>query len=199
MAVNRWQPLWLLLCFGLAVAVNHLMRPRVPYTLSPGERTMATGTLWLDDHGQRRRVELTTVHVVAVDLRRPFADALEVRELWLRSPEQDDQVEPDFELFVDFAKSEPDGGWRERGPKALAGSDLPILTAAVGSTTRSRIRFAGAEQPSLVDAGSLRIREALPVEAASMFRIEGELELEVHEQGASRSVHGSFNARLLWD
>jgi hypothetical protein len=193
-AVSYWRPVWLLLSFGLAVATNHFMRPRVSYAATEGERTMPTGSLWLEDGGPRRQLQLTTLHAVFADVRRPFAAPLTVRELWIRSPEQAGQGGPDLELFVDFGAVVADPA----GPAEIVKQKLPLLQAAIGSTARSRIRFAGAEKPSMIREGQLLIREILPTEAAAMWRIDGELELVVVDGGTTRTLHGKLNARLAW-
>jgi hypothetical protein len=194
-AVSRWQPLWLLLSFGLALAVNHLMRPRVAYELSPGERTMTTGGLHIDDWGGPQDFKLATIHLVTGQVRRPLAEPFVVRELWMRSPEQDGQGGPDLELFVDFGAP----GAEPRGPGDITGRDLPVLPAAAGGSARSRIRFVGAEKALSATQGHVRLREALPTEVASNFRVEGELELLLPTDNGPRSLHGRFNARLVWD
>jgi hypothetical protein len=171
------------------------MRPRVAYELSPGERTMTTGALHVDDWGGPQDVKLATIHLVTGQVRRPFAEPFVVQELWIRSPEQEGQGGPDFELFVDYGapRAEP------RGPGDIVGRDLPVLPAAVGGSARSRIRFVGAEKALQVTQGRVRLREALPTETASVFRVDGELDLVLPSDNDPRSVHGHFNARLVWD
>jgi hypothetical protein len=200
MAVSRWRPLWLVCSFGLAVGANHWTKPRVPYVLSAGERTMATGSLWLEDKGERVAFPLVTIHVVATAVRRAFADPLVVRALWIRSPESDGQSAPDLELFVDF--NAPDGrviDAHARDPNELRQRDLPVLPAAIGGAARSHIRFAGSEDPAFVSEGRLFIRQALNTEVAASWRIEGDLDLLVQQHGAERHLKGMLAARLVWD
>lgn len=198
--MSRARVLWLVLSFGLAVGANQAMKARVPYALLAGERTMATGSLWLDDGGGHIELKLVTIHVVATAIRRPFAAPIPVRELWLRSPEQDDQAAPDLELFADF--SAPDGrviDAEARDANELAQRDLPILTRAMGSDARSRIRLPGSKTPAFVSEGHLLIKEALHLQNATSWRIQGNLKLLMREDGSERSVNGTLNARLVWD
>jgi hypothetical protein len=199
-AVNRLQPLWLALSIGLAFGANRVMKPRLPYVLAPGERTMATGSLRLEDASGRVELKLVTIHVIATSIPRPFARPIEVRELWIRSPEQDGQSAPDLELFVDFQA--PDG--REidadaRNPSVLCERDLAILPAAIGGQARSQIRLPGAETAATITEGRLFIKNALPTEATATFRIEGELHLTVRDNGSERNLGGALSARLVWD
>lgn len=198
--MNRWQPLWLLISFGLALGANRVMKPRVSYALAAGERSMATGSLWFQDNGARVELKLVTIHVVASAIRRPFAQALPVRELWIRSPEQDGQPAPDLELFADFSAAdghEIDADARDS--TELCQRDLAILPVALGSDTRSRIRFPGAEVPAFVSEGRLFIKNAMMIEAAASWRIEADLQLVVRENGNQRNLNGTLSARLVWD
>jgi len=193
--VTRWQPLWLACSFALAVGVNQLMRPRVAYELSPGERALTTGSLHVHDWNGPHDLKLATIHLVTGSVRRPFAAPFVVRELWIRSPEQDGQGGPDLELFVDYDAA----GAEPRGPSDIGGRDLPVLRRASGGNTRSRMRFAGAEKPLEVREGSVKLGEALPTDTASIFRVEGELDLMLSTENGLRPLHGRFNARLVWD
>jgi len=201
--VNKWQPLWLALCLGLAFGSNRLMRPAIVYALSPGERTLATGTLKLD--GAPEGIRIVTVFVVADELRRPLADPIHVRELWLRSPEQDTELEasppPDIELFFDYSGDQRAADASVHDVEILRDRELPLLPVALGGDARSQLRFPGASTPSQVTAGSLRILESFELESDSprtTFRIEGEIELTVRDGSSERSVQGTFNARLGW-
>jgi len=201
--VSRWQPLWLLLAFGLAAGVNALMKPRVEYPLSEGERTMATGALTLQDAGRRHELKLITARVVATDVGRIFAAPLAVRAIWLRSPEEDGQTAPDLELFADLAPADGSALAADaRTASAVRARELPIVARAVGSDARSRVRVPGAAAPSLVSRGQLLIREALelqPGDPAQGWRIRGELTLSLSDAGEDeRPVTGTLSARLLW-
>jgi hypothetical protein len=197
--MNRWQPLWLLLAFGIALGTNRAMRPRMVYELAAGERDMATGSLWLQESETRIEVKLVTIHVVASAIRRPFAAPLPVRELWIRSPEQDGPS-PDLELFVDFSAAdghEIDASARDAG--VLTERELPILAVAKGSDVHSRVRLPGADTPAFVSEGSVLIKEAIATDAAASWRIEGTLHLVARDQGNERQLNGKLSARLVWD
>jgi hypothetical protein len=187
------------LSFGLALGVNRVMRPRVSYGLLAGDRTIATGSLWLDDGNGRVELKLVTIHVVASAIRRPFAPPIAVRELWIRSPDQDGQTAPDLELFADFSAPDRVIDAEARDANELTQRELPILAQALGSDARSRIRLPGSQQPALVSEGRLLIREALHTQTAASWRIQGDLKLSMHEGGSERSVSGTLNARLVWD
>lgn len=197
--MSRWQPLWLLLSFGLAAGLNHLMRPRADYALSPGERTMGTGKLWLDIGGQRQELEVVTIHAVAEDLPRLFAEPLRVRELWLRSPEQDG-LPPDVELFIDFEPAEPAAATAPlRDVEPLRNRELLVRARAEGADVRSRVRLHGETAPSYVRDGRLFIDEAVDVAGeAQAFRIHGQLGLTLDRGEQVAVVQGELNARLVW-
>jgi hypothetical protein len=198
--MSRWQPLWLLLACGIALGANRAMRPRMLYELAAGERDMATGSLWLQENETRIEVKLVTIHVVARAIRRPFAAAIPVRELWIRSPEQDGQPDPDLELFVDFSAAdghEIDAAARDTA--VLSERELPILAVAKGSDVRSRVRLPGAETPAFVSEGSVLINEAIATDAAASWRIEGTVRLVARDQGNERHLNGKVSARLVWD
>jgi hypothetical protein len=200
--VSRWQPLWLLLALGLAAGVNALMKPRVEYALSAGERTLATGAVTLQDAEQSHELKLITLRVVAADVARVFAAPLVVRALWLRSPEEAGQAAPDLELFADL--NPPDGSAiaaDARNMTAIRARELPIVARAPGSGARSRVRFPGASAPALVSRGQLLIREALELQRgdpAQGWRIRGELTLSLSDGGNERSVTGALRAKVLW-
>ena len=199
--MSRWQPLWLLLAVGLAAGLNHLTKPRAEYALSIGERTMPTGTIRLESAGKRQEFELVTIHVVAEDVPRLLAEPLVVRSLWLRSPEQDGAV-PDLELFVDFAGDAGAIAEGTRDPSQLRGRELPVVSAAAGGGTeaRSRVRFRGAEMPSLVSEGALVITEALPLGDRSQgWRVQGRVRLSVGDEARPSELTGELSARLVWD
>jgi hypothetical protein len=197
--VSRWQPIWLLASFALAVGLNHATRPAADYALSVGERTMSTGKLWLEAGGQRQEFELVTIRVVAQELPRVLAEPLVIRELWLRSREQDG-APPDLELFVDFES----GGAGPRVERAdelalLRGRDLPIRPRAEGSDARSRVRWHGAAAPLHVQQGRLLIDELVDVGGESQgFRVRGELGLSLEDGERTTPVRGELNARLVW-
>jgi hypothetical protein len=199
--VSRWQPLWPLLALGLAAGVNQLMRPRVDYALAAGERTLATGTLTLQDGGQKHELKLITLRVIATDVARVFAAPLLVRTLWLRSPE-DAQAAPDLELFADLTPTDGSAiATDARDVSVLRARPLPIMARAPGSDARSRVRFPGAAAPALVSRGQLLVREALELQRgdpAQGWRIRGELSLTLADGGQERAVSGALNAKLLW-
>jgi len=197
--VSRWQPLWLLLAFGLAAALNHWMKPRAEYALSAGERTMTTGTLWLETDGRREEFKLVTIHVVAQDVPRLLAELLVVRSLWLRSPEQDGAA-PDLELFVDFAGGGAAVAADARDLAPLRARELPVLAVAAAGDARSRVRFRGAAAPWLVTEGQLVIAEALPLgERSQGWRVQGRVRLSAGEGDRARALAGEFSARVVWD
>ena len=196
--MSRWQPLWLLLAFGLAAGLNHVARPRAEYALSIGERTMTTGTLWLETAGRREEFKLVTIHVVAEDVPRVLADPLVVRSLWLRSAEQDGAA-PDLELFVDFTGDAAAIAPGSRDVAQLRGRELALLAAAAGGDARSRVRFRGDEMPSLVTEGHLVITEALPLGDRSQgWRVRGRVQFSVGEEDRPTALTGELDARLVW-
>jgi hypothetical protein len=196
--VSRWQPFWLLLAFGLAAGLNHGMRPRAEYALSIGERTLATGTLWLETAGKREEFELATIHVVAEDVPRFLAEPLIVRSLWLRSLEQDGAA-PDLELFVDFAGDAAAMASDSRDVARLRGRELPVLASAAAGGDRSRVRFRGADMPSLVTEGGLVITEAIPLgERSQSWRVHGRVRLSVGEEDRASELTGELDARVVW-
>ncbi len=197
--MSRWQPLWLLLAVGLAAGLNHWTKPRAEYALSIGERTMPTGTIRLDFAGKRQEFELVTIHVVAEDVPRLLADPLVVRSLWLRSPEQDRAV-PDLELFVDFAGDVSAIAGQGRDASQLRGRELPVVSAPTGTDARSRVRFRGAEMPTLVHEGALVITEAFPLGDRSQgWRVHGRVRLLVGNEVRPRELTGELSARLVWE
>lgn len=197
--MSRWQPVWLLVSFGLAVGLNHLTRPSANYSLSVGERTMSTGKLSLEAGGRRQEFELVTIRVVAQELPRVLAEPLVVRELWLRSPELDG-APPDLELFVDFEGEA--GAPRVEDARDLAllrGRDLPVRPRAEGSDARSRVRLHGAAAPLYVQQGRLLIDEVVDVAGETQgFRIRGEVGLSLEDGELTTAVQGELNARLVW-
>lgn len=200
--MSRLQPLWLLLCIGVAAGTNHLTKPHVAYDLSAGERSMGTGTLWIEDAGERHEFKLVTIQVVAAEVPRLMAETIIVRELWLRSPEGEVGAPPDLELFIDFG---PTTGAaidaHARDVNLLTGRELPLLAAGLGSDARSRVRLPGFSTAAPIPQGNLRITRALDLakdESAATFRIEGELTLMLHEETGDRAIRGGLSARLRW-
>jgi hypothetical protein len=202
-AVNRWLPLWLLFAFGGSFELNNLTRKHVPYELSIGERTMATGSVSFEDNDGPHELKLATIHVIACDVHRTFGPSWIVRELWLRSPEQDAQTAPDLELFLDFDQEGRTPAVDARQIGVLAQRELPILPLALGSRTPSQLRFAGAPAPLLISNGRLTIRQTMALEgqSAPSWHIDGDLDLALPDgNGATaRRVHGTLSARLVWD
>ena len=207
--MTRWHLLWLLASFGLSLGANHTMKPKVEYALSPGQATLATGTLRFD--GMSDDIKVVNVYVVAQDLRRVLAEPLRVRELLIRSPEPVAGQAPDLELFFDFSANhviEADA----RDVAQLRERDLPLLANAIGSEARSRVRFPGAAAPVFAREGTLRITEVyeLQGEVGASWRISADVQLTLNEApprsagaiqpsgGSDRTVKGKLNARLTW-
>ena len=200
--MSRLQPVWLLLCIGVSAGTNHLTKPHVAYELSVGERSMGTGTLWLEDAGERHEFKIVTMQVVAAEVPRLLADTITVRELWLRSPEEEIGASPDLELFVDWSAADGhviDAHARDAG--LLTSRDLPVLAAGVGGEARSHVRLPGFSNAAPVSAGTLRITRALDLaknETEATYRVEGDLTLLLHDEAGDRTVRGGLSARLRW-
>lgn len=198
--VNRWQPLWLLLCLGLSAGVNRAMQPALPYELSAGERTMSTGTLRLQEDAVSHDFRLISMYVIAADVPRLLADPLTVRELWLRSPEEGGDG-ADLELFFDLGSEGAVRDLQLRDARALRGRRLPVISGASGADIRSRVRLPGAAEPVPVREGTLVIEEVLaldPGNPAQGFRVRAGLQLSLAAEDAERHMGGELNARLVW-
>jgi hypothetical protein len=197
---SRWQPLWLALACMLAFALNQATMARVPYELSYGERTVATGTLSIGGGDAGHAMKLATIHVIALDVERRIGAPLVVRELWLRSPELAAEGELDVELFAEFGRDrEVDA--RARNMAAIEHHELRVLPVGRGSNTRSRLRLPGVSTPWLVRDGSLRIERAQAIDTPGVatWQVEGTLDLELRDGSEQRHVHGSVDARLTWN
>jgi hypothetical protein len=192
--------IWLAASFAISAGANHTMAPTVTYELSPGQRTLATGTLRFEG-GQGEEIKVVNVFVIAQDLRRVMAEPLHVRELLIRSPEESEGEAPDLELFFDFSDEDHVIDADARDLAELRERDLPLLPAGIGSELRSRVRFPGAAEPVLARAGSLRIGEVYELdddEAGETWRIEADVQLTLAEGERDRTVKGTLNARLTW-
>jgi hypothetical protein len=197
--VTRWQVLWLPLACAMSAGVNHAMRPVPPYALSESERTTSTGALSLEEGSRRHDFKLVSVYVVSADLPRVFADPLPLRELWLRSAEQDGQP-PDLELFADFAADGTVSDVAARDIASLRGRPLPIVRA-LGADLHSRVRLPGAPGPARVEDGQMLITEAIEFERgkpAQGYRIRARLELKLADGDTPRTLKGELNARLVF-
>ena len=151
------QALGLVGSLGIAAATNHFMKPRVTYDMPIGDRSMATGTLWLQDAGVRRELPVVTWNVIAADVPRVFAKPVLVRELWLRSPEGQTGEPSDLELFVDFGGQEGQVlDAQALHVESLRGLPLPVLGVALGSEASSRVRLPGSPAALLVTSQSTR-------------------------------------------
>jgi len=198
--VTRWHLLWLVASLAISAGTNRTMAPRVEHELSPGQRTLATGTLRFEG-GQGEELRVVNVFVVAQDLRRVLAAPLLVRELLVRSPEPDDGGEPDLELFFDFGAGDHVIEVDARDVAELRERDLPLLATGIGSKVRARVRFPGAAAPSFAREGSLRIGEVYELEDdddGATWRIEADVRLTLVEGDRDRTVQGKLNARLTW-
>lgn len=193
----RWHMLWMVASFAISLGLNHVMKPKVEHDLTPGQLGMATGTLRFD--GVSEQLKIVNVFVIAQDLRRVLAEPLRVRELLVRSPAPSDGQEPDLELFFDFT-ADPVIDRDARDVAVLRERDLPLLPTAIGSETRSRVRFPGASTPAYAQDGHLRITQVydLPGDVGASWRIEGDLHLVLNEGGHERTVAAKLNARLTW-
>jgi hypothetical protein len=198
--VTRWHGLWLVASFLISAGTNHTMAPRVEHELSPGQRTLVTGTLRLE--GQSEELKIVNVFVVAQDVRRVLSTPLQVRELLVRSAEPDDGGEPDVELFFDFGSDKHVIDVDARDLAELRERDLPLLATGIGSELRSRIRFPGAATPSFVRDGNLRIGQVYDLdgedENGTTWRIEADVQLTLLEGDRERKIEGTLNARLTW-
>jgi hypothetical protein len=153
---------------------------------------MTTGSLRLDE-GSGIELKLATIRTVVAELRRPLAEPLRVRELWLRGPEREGQGAPDLELFVDLASAEG------RTIRDLRNHELPVIAVALASDRRSRVRLPGSDAHALVSEGQLVLKEVFTTDSAGTFRVEGGLKLVVRENAQERALAGHFSARLLSD
>lgn len=199
--MTKWHLLWLAISFAASFGANRALEPRVEHPLSPGDRTLATGTLRLERGSSVEEIKVVTVFVVAHDLPRVLAEPLRVRELMVRSPEQSEGQEPDVELFFDFgAQPGPPIAVDARDIGALRERDLPLLPVAVASESRSRVRFPGAAEPAFAREGKLRIVETLDLDQpdGGTWRIEGEVQLVLSDGEGERTVKGTLSARLTW-
>lgn len=200
--MNRWQPLYLLGCIGLSAGINHVMRPRVDYSLSAGERTMTTGSLTFEQEGRIYRFKLGTIHVVSEDVPRLFTEPLSVRALWLRSPEETGQTAPDLELLFDIAAGAPVAlEPTARNIEAVRSRPLAVLPEAPGAEIRSHVRLPGTEAPAEITAGDLVISEALQLQKGDPtqgYRVRGEMHLTMLDGERERPLAGKFDARLVW-
>lgn len=197
--MTRWHALWLVASFLISAGTNHTMAPRVEHELSPGQRTLVTGSLRFD--GQSEEIKIVNVFVVAQDVHRVLAAPLQVRELLVRSAEANDGGEPDVELFFDFRSDKHAIDVDARDLAELRERDLPLLATGMGSEVRSRIRFPGAAAPSYAREGSLRIGQVYDLdddENGATWRIEADVELTLVEGERERPVKGTLNARLTW-
>jgi hypothetical protein len=197
---SRWQPLWFVLACLLAFGFNQARMARVPYELSYGERTLATGALSIEDGNGGREMKLATIHVLALDVERRVGPPLRVRELWLRSPELNGEGELDLELFVEFGRDR-DIDPRARSIAAIEHHELRVLPVAPGSTMRSRVRMPGASTPWLVRDGSLHVdsAQAIDTAGAASWQIEGAIDLDLRDSHDDRHLHAKLNARLFWN
>jgi hypothetical protein len=197
--VTRWHALWLVASLGISTGTNQAMKPRVEHELSPGQRTLATGTLRFD--GQGEALKVVNVFVVAQDVRRVLAAPLPVRELLVRSPEQNDGAEPDLELFFDFTADDHAIDTGARDIAELRERDLPLLATGIGSQVRSRVRFPGAAAPLYAREGTLRIGDVYELEDdenGATWRIDADVRLTLIDGDGERTVAGTLNARLTW-
>ncbi|HMI89888.1 MAG TPA: hypothetical protein VK509_00930 [Polyangiales bacterium] len=198
--MTRWHALWLVASFAISAGTNRAMAPHVEHELTPGQRTLVTGTLRFEGgHGEELKV--VNVFVVAHDLRRVLAAPLQVRELLVRSAEANDGGEPDLELFFDFGDASHPIAADARDVAELRERDLPLLATGLGSEVRSRVRFPGAAAPAFAREGSLRIGEVYELaddENGATWRIEADVRLTLLEGGHERTVQGTLNARLTW-
>jgi hypothetical protein len=199
--MSRWHTLWLLASFAISFGTNHAFKPHVEHPLSPGQRTLATGTVTFDSAGGEE-MKIVNLFVVAHDLPRVMSEPLRVRELLVRSPEQEDGQEPDLELFFDFtAPKGPVIAADARDMTELRERDLPLLPTAVGATTRSRVRFPGAAAPSFARDGSLRITQTFDLDdddSGASWRVEGDVQLTLAGPDGERTVKGTLSARVTW-
>ena len=200
--MNRWTPLYLVGCIGLSAGVNHVMRPRVDYALSAGERTMTTGSLTFEQDGRLYRFKLGTIHVVSEDVPRLFTEPLSVRALWLRSPEETGQTAPDLELLFDIATGAPVAiELAARDIDLVRSRPLSVLPEAPGAQISSHVRLPGPEAPAEITAGDIVISEALQLQKGDPsqgYRVRGELQLTMLDGDRERPLTGKFDARLVW-
>jgi hypothetical protein len=199
--MSKWHGLWLIASFVISFATNRAFKPHLEHPLSPGQRTLTTGTLTFDS-GNGEELKIVNVFVVAHDLPRVMSQPLRVRELLIRSPEADDGQEPDIELFFDFTA--PKGkviAVDARDMAELRERDLPLLPTAIGATTRSRVRFPGAAAPSYANDGSLRITQTFDLDdddSGASWRVEGDVQLTLADGDSEHTVKGTISARVTW-
>lgn len=193
---------WALASVGLSIGVNDWTKPKVEYPLSIGERTMSTGSLELEVGSSTHKFGLIDLHTVAKDVHQTFGRVVVAREIWVRSPQEDEETPPDLELFFGFQEGHGFIPADARDVGLLMGRPLPVLVKPLGREGSSRVRFPGSEEPVPVVRGTLTIEDAIEFEtpdAAASWRVRGELELVVREGESDRTVRGRLRARLVWN
>ena len=117
--------LWAVVSVALSWGVNEWTKPRVEYPLGIGQRTMSTGNATLQVGSSEHKFGLIDVHTVARDVHQVFGRVLTPREIWIRSPQEDEETPPDLELFFDFADGQEFIYAEARDIKVL--TDRPIV------------------------------------------------------------------------
>jgi hypothetical protein len=200
--VTKFHLIWLLASVGISYFINEQSKPVVDFSLDAGELAMPRGTASLDGPPGEVEVDLIDIHVVARDVPQFLGPTLHARELWIRSPQQDEGAEPDLEVFVDLQDPEAATlGVKDRDPEHFVDRELPILVRPLGRPGVSRVRFPGADHAAEVVEGTFVIDQALELDtddAPGAWRIRGRLDMLVRDGDLEQPVSGSVRSRLLW-
>jgi hypothetical protein len=200
--MTKFHLIWLLASVGISWFVNDRSGPEVDFALDAGELAMSRGTASLDGPPGSVELDLIDIHVVATDVPQFLGPTLHPRELWIRSPQEDEGSEPDLEIFVDLqAEDGPTFGATDRNVEHLVDRELALLVRPLGRPGVSRVRFPGADHATEVVEGTFVIDEALELDtddAPAAWRIRGRLDMLVRDGDLEQPVSGSVRARLLW-
>ena len=193
---------WALVSIGLSVGINDWTKPKVEYPLTIGQMTMSTGTVTLKVGSSQHQYALIDLHTVAADVHQVFGRVLTAREVWIRSPQEDEATPPDLELFFDFGDGQGFIAKDKRDIKLLLERPIPVRLRPLGREGSSSIRFPGTGEPSEVGEGTLTLEDAIEFEtadAAASWRVRGELDLVVRDGDAQKTVRGHLRARMVWN
>lgn len=199
----KWHVLWALSSLGLAFGINAQMAPSLTFDAEAPDLGVGSGKLRLEQGASVHEFELVEIRALTQDVDRVFGPTLHVRELLLRSPQQDESSTPDVVLYVDFGSVEGvsiPANARDIGP--IRDRELAVLASPVGRPLHSEIRLPGDAEATRIVSGTLSITDAVELpdqDGAAVWRVNGVLALEPAREEGAEALSGDFRARLTWD